>query len=331
LHISPEAGWLPARIGNKQGQLQLLASRLDGRRPTAPALEFDLHDCTEHAAVPLDAARREWKAPSAAPAGFVFHMSRTGSTVTGSMLRAVSDVAFVSEPLAVNDLFFRLESDEDLLDERVRFIIDWFVAALGGTRRVVFKFSSWVSLHLDRFQRLYPSVPCSFMYREPVEVVSAIVSRAPFMFRRADMRARFAARAQNNPAFEKRIGNALRGRVDYKRECDYVEFVARFIGSICEPPAAAYAARRSILPVNYSTFKQQVIEELAPAFGVHVDEPKRRQMLEAARYDGKAREQVVFQQDSEMKRQTATPRMAELCDLFIQPSIDILMDAVVRR
>jgi hypothetical protein len=309
----------------------MLASRLEGRWPTAPSLEFDLLDSTEHAAVPLDEARREREAPTAIPAGFIFHMSRTGSTVTGSMLRATSDVAFVSEPLAVNDLFFRLESDEDLLDERLRFIIDWFVTALGGTRRVVFKFSSWVSLHLDRFQKLYPSVPCAFMYREPVEVVSAIVSQAPFMFRREGMRARFLSRAQNNPAFERRIVNALRGRVDYRRECNYVEFVARFIGSICEPPAAAYAARRSILPVHYATFKQQVIEEVAPAFGVQIDEPQRRQMLEAARYDGKAKGHVVFQEDSAIKRQAATPLLAELCSQYIQPSIDILMDAAVRR
>ncbi|MGE0704204.1 MAG: hypothetical protein AB7P22_09765 [Vicinamibacterales bacterium] len=329
MHISPEAGWLPARIGRKQGYVQLLLGRLEGRCPTAPSLEMDLLESTEQAAVELGEALRGRTAASAQPAGFIFHMSRTGSTVTGSMLRA-ADVAFVSEPLAVNDLFFRLDGDE-LLDEQLKFIIDWFVTALGGSRRVVFKFSSWVSLHLDRFERLYPSVPRVFMYREPVEVVSAVVNEAPFMFRRELVRSLFRSKERNDPAFEQRMLHALRGQVDYGRDCTYVEFVARFIGSICEPPAAAYATGRPILPINYATFKRQVIEEMAPAFGIQIDDSRRRQMLDAAQYDGKTRERIVFTQDATLKRQAATPLMTELSAQYIQPSIDIFMDAVARR
>jgi len=314
----------------KEGQLKLLLGKLDGRCPTAPALQLDLLESTEQAAVGLDAAVRQRKTPSAQPAGFIFHMSRTGSTVTGSMLRAAPEVAVVSEPLAVNDLFFRLESDDALLDERLQFMIDWFVTALGDSRKVVFKFSSWVALHLDRFERLYPSVPRAFMYREPVEVVSAIVRDAPPMFQREQKRAEFVAKQKDDPTYEQRVIRAVRGQVDYRRDCTYVEFVARFIGSICEAPAAAYASGRPILPVNYVTFKRQVIEEMAPAFGIEVDDAGRRQMLDAARYDGKARERVVFKQDSSLKRQAATPLITELSRQYIQPSIDILMDAVPR-
>jgi hypothetical protein len=241
------------------------------------------------------------------------------------MLRATDEVAFVSEPLAVNDLLFREDGDDDLLGAQLRFVIDWFVAALGGSRKVVFKFASWLSLHLDRFQTMYPTVPCAFMYREPVEVVSAVVNKAPFMFRREGMRKRFGAQPRGDTAFEQGVVNSLRGRVDYRGDCDYVEFVARFIGAICEPPASAYASTRSILPVGYATFKQQVVEQLAPAFGLELDERKRQQMLDATRYNVKAlKGNVVFQNDSSIKRQAATPLMSELCDRYIQPSIDIL-------
>lgn len=326
MHISPETGWLPARIANLKGRLHVVAVKCDGTQLTEPFLELDLNKCSEHAYIPLDEAMRQQAAPTAHPAGFIFHMSRTGSTVAGVMLRATGDVAFVGEPLPVNDLFFRHDRDDDLLGEQLRFIIDWFVTALGGTRRVVFKFASWVSLHLDRFQQLYPTVPCSFMYREPIEVISAVVDNPPFMFRREGMRHRFRAAARDGSDFERRITNSLRDRVDYWRECTYVEFIAGFIGAVCEPPAAAYASARSILPVNYATFKQQVIAELAPAFGLEVDEHIRELMLEATRYNVKAlKGPVAFESDSVTKRQAATPLMAELCDRYVQPSIDIFM------
>jgi hypothetical protein len=306
------------------GRLHVIAVKREAPL-SAPFLEFDLNECTEHVSIPLDDAMEQGPRRAALPAGFIFHMSRTGSTVAGVMLRATDEIAFVSEPLAVNDLMFRDDPDDDRLGAQLQFIIDWFVAALGGSRRVVFKFASWVSLHLDRFQTLYPTVPSAFMYREPVEVVSAVVNSAPYMFRRESMRKQFAAHAREKSSFEKRLNNSLRGRVDYTRECSYVEFVARFIGVVCEPPAAAYASTRSILPVDYATFKEQVVEQLAPRFGVAVDKRKRRLMLDATRYNVKAlRPPIVFQNDSSFKRQAATPLMSEMCDRFIQPSIDIL-------
>jgi hypothetical protein len=326
VHVSPEAGWLPARVANVKGRPHVVAVRLGDRPLAAPFLEFDLNACTEHVFIPLDEALAEQRPPAPQPAGFIFHMSRTGSTVAGMMLRATGEVAFVGEPLAVNDLLFRVDADLEWLGPRLRFIVEWFTAALGGTQKVVFKFASWVSLHLDRFQMLYPAVPCAFMYREPVEVVSAVVNKAPYMFRREGMRKQFLEHTDDEGAFERGINASLRGRVDYRRECSYVEFVARFIGAICEPPAAAYAADRSILPVGYATFKQQVIEELAPAYGLEIDERERQQMLDATRHNVKVLDRrVEFQNDSTLKRLSATPLMRELCDRYIQPSVDILM------
>lgn len=326
MQVSPHTGWFPAKLGWSSGRPHVLAVKYDVARLSQPFLEFDLDTATESAAVPLDEVVR-WDFGEPPPvAGFIFHMSRTGSTVAGLMLRAAGDVAFLGEPLPVNGLFFRASDtdDEPLLEAQVRAVVNWFAVAARG-QRVVVKLASWLSLHLDRFQTWFPGVPIVFMYREPVEVVSALVDRAPFMFRRAAMRAQFAAPPPGQPDFEAWMNASLRGRVDYRRDCDYVEFVARFLGAICEPAAATAGGPNPVLGVEYADFTAQVIGQVAPRFGIDVDAGARERMQAATRYHVKQlTNPAEFRDDSALKRMKATPLMHELSERFIQPSIDAL-------
>lgn len=304
----------------------MIAVKYDAAHLSQPFLEFDLDTATESAVVPLDEVM-QWDLSDAPPvAGFIFHMSRTGSTAAGLMLRAAGDVAFLGEPLPVNGLFFRPSdtSDEPLLEAQVRAVVNWFAVAARG-QRVVVKLASWLSLHLDRFQAWFPGVPIVFMYRDPVEVVSALVDKAPFMFRRAAMRAQFAAPPPGQPDYEVWMNASLRGRVDYRRECDYVEFVARFLGAICEPAAATAHGATPVLAVDYDRFAERVITQVAPRFGIDVDAGARERMQAVTRYHVKQRSNPAeFSSDSALKRLKATPLMHELAERFIQPSIDVL-------
>ncbi len=326
MQVSPHTGWFPAKIGWSSGRPHVIAVKYDVAHLSQPFLEFDLDTATESAAVPLDEVAAWDFGDPPPPAGFIFHMSRTGSTVAGLMLRAAGNVAFLGEPLPMNGLFFRPNDtdDEPLLEAQVRALVNWFVVAARG-RRVVVKLASWLSLHLDRFRAWFPDVPIVFMYREPVEVVSALVDKAPFMFRRAAMRAQFAAPPPGQPAYEAWMNTSLRGRVDYRRDCDYVEFVARFLGAICEPAAATATRPNPVLGVEYATFSAQVIEQLAPRFGIGVDAEVRARMEAVTRHHVKQRTNpTAFRDDSALKRLKATPLMHELADRFIQPSIDTL-------
>ena len=182
-----------------------------------------------------------------------------------------------------------------------------------------------MSLHLDRFRAWFPTVPIVFMFREPVEVMSALVERAPFMFGRAAMRARFDAPPPGPVDYERWMNASLRGRVDYRRECDYVEFVARFLGAICEPAAATAGTGHPVLAVEYASAASQVLDRVAPRFGIAVDEAARARMQAVTRHHVKhGRNPREFRDDSPRKRMTATPLMHELSARFIQPSVDIL-------
>ena len=326
MQVSPHTGWFPAKIGWSSGRPHVIAVKYDVAQLSQPFLEFDLDTATESAAVPLDEVVR-WDFGDPPPvAGFIFHMSRTGSTVAGLMLRAAGHVTFLGEPLPMNGLFFRPSDtgDEPLLEAQVRALVNWFAVAARG-QRVVVKLASWLSLHLDRFQAWFPGVPIVFMYREPVEVVSALVDKAPFMFRRAAMRAQFAAPPPAQPGYEAWMNASLRGRVDYRRDCDYVEFVARFLGEICAPAAATASGPNPVLAVEYTDFTEHVIERIAPRFGINVDADVRGRMQAVTRYHVKQRTNPAeFHDDSALKRMKATPLMHELAERFIQPSIDTL-------
>lgn len=326
MQVSPHTGWFPAKIGWFAGRPHVIAVKYDIAHLSEPFLEFDLDTATESAAIPLDEVTAWDLGDPPSPAGFIFHMSRTGSTVAGLMLRAAGNVTFIGEPLPMNGLFFRASDtdDEPLLEAQVRALVNWFVVAARG-HRVVVKLSSWLSLHLDRFQAWFPGVPIVFMYREPIDVVSALVDKAPFMFRRAAMRALFAAPPPAPADYEIRMNASLRGRVDYRRDCDYVEFVARFLGAICEPAAATAGTPNPVMAVDYARLSEQVIGQVAPRFGIDVDPDVRERMQAVTRYHVKQRANPAeFRDDSSLKRMKATPLMHELAGRFIQPSIDRL-------
>ena len=325
MRVSIEDGWVPARLLQINGRTHVLAVKRPARPLRAPFLEFDLDERGERAVLSLDKAMDRMAVADRAPAGLIFHMSRTGSSTAGVMLRATGQCEVLSEPIALGNLFSRDDDgEEERLERQVRFLLSWLIEGLGGGRPVVLKAPSWLALHLDRFRRWYPDVPCAFMYREAVEVVSALVEQAPFLFQRARMRASADDGADGRAQWQ-RIVVSLRHRVDYRADYSYVEFVARFLGAICQPPAEAYASGAPIVPVDYATFKAQLTDVLAPLFGLSLDDAARTRMAEAGRYNVKSMSrQVPFTGDSMIKQMKATPLMRDMAARHVQPWIDLL-------
>ncbi|UVO55625.1 hypothetical protein [Sphingomonas sp. SUN039] len=112
-------------------------------------------------------------APDAAPPpdGFVFHMSRCGSTLVARMLAAVDDQVVVSEPPILDAVVqFALAGQVSVATLRA------IVLALtrdrsGTTRRRFVKLFHWHALALPLFRAAFPDVPCIFLCRDPVEVL----------------------------------------------------------------------------------------------------------------------------------------------------------------
>ena len=111
--------------------------------------------------------------PGIAPTGFVFHMSRCGSTLIAQMLAQLSATIVLSEAQPL-DALLRLRQQG--VDEEA--LIGWLramVSALGrprfGEQRLFVKFHAWHVLELPLIARAFPGVPWVFVFREPRAVL----------------------------------------------------------------------------------------------------------------------------------------------------------------
>jgi hypothetical protein len=109
------------------------------------------------------------------PAGFIFHMSRCGSTLISQMLKAKHGVTVFSEPPPVDAIVraseFGIHVEEQEHGDWLRRIVR---ALSAQARRPYFlKLDCWHAIDLELFRRVFPSVPWIFVYRDPVEVLAS--------------------------------------------------------------------------------------------------------------------------------------------------------------
>ena len=121
-------------------------------------------------------------------AGFIFHMSRCGSTVVTQMLAALARNVVLSEPTPLDQILRAPARLRDLSEDQLVAWLRGMVAAMGRKRRteereLFIKLDAWHVLMLPLLRRAFPNVPWIFLYRDPLEVlVSHAQSRPVQMF-----------------------------------------------------------------------------------------------------------------------------------------------------
>lgn len=156
------------------------------RRFTDPFFGQTINRCVEH---PADLLFRHQTPlehlgdivgtqPSLRPTGFIFHMSRCGSTLISQMLAATPENVVLSEPGPVDTILRAHFRDPAITEaERVQWL-QWLVGVLAWRRHpteknLFIKFDCWHALFLPLIQRAFPGVPWIFVYREPHEVMAS--------------------------------------------------------------------------------------------------------------------------------------------------------------
>lgn len=128
------------------------------------------------------------------PAGFIFHISRCGSTLLASAMGAVADSLVLSEPNVVSECISTFTDTESGQTNFGPLGNDLVRSAIDGLRRrpsdrdrpAIVKFSSWHVLFFDRIREVWPTVPCVFLVRDPAEVaISALREQTGWMGWRA--------------------------------------------------------------------------------------------------------------------------------------------------
>ncbi len=196
--------------------------------------------------------------PPVKPSGFIFHVSRCGSTLLSNALQRMDGVTVISEAGILNMLFQAYlspagQSDTHPSPSKIKDLLLSVVKLLGhaqpGKPRLFVKFSSWNVLLLPLIRELWPDVPIAFAFREPFAVVHSLLSG----------KAGWAA-FWNLPA----ISAALLGiREKEAAALPYIEFVIRLLSAIYQAGSLLPAGT---LLIDYADEKTANVHRLLDHF-----------------------------------------------------------------
>jgi hypothetical protein len=296
----PPDGWLPIRASWQGAELYVHWAYFGERPLRDPFFEGDVRSCLSapfnrlfRHVTPIETLAAWLKTrPHLEPSGFIFHMSRCGSTLVSQMLAALPSNIVVSEASPIDTVVQASRWRPDLSEDRQALWLNSIIGALGQKRsgneqHYFVKLDCWHTLALPLFRRAFPAVPWVFLYRDPVEV---LVSQL---------------RMPGTQMIPGGTGPDLYGLERSYGPGTAEDYYAQVLAKVTEPAVAHFSSGGGLL-VNYRQLPDALFTAILPHFGVVCGEADRAAMTTAARYDAKA-PGFEFESDSGSKQQAATP------------------------
>jgi hypothetical protein len=318
-------GWLPVEIAfDRRPQIvsEALVRWLEfGETPLADPFFDHTVDRLREASPPaneavtdLDAVLRMGeRLGRVRPAGFIFHISRCGSTLLANALRTSPDVLVASEFGPVTGLLVAGSGKSGAWLEarwtRMRTtLLESLIAILASYRtgepeRLVIKFTSFNILHMRLVRSVWPEVPCVVVVRDPAEVMVAY--------------------EKNQGWFEWKEAlnvDAILGWEDLHRrarEMTDEEYAARVLATYFQ--SALDTLDDKVEVVDYEDLQPKRIREIAARFGVNLPAAlsARDEVFRVYTKDRYRRE--PFQDDRALKKQRVTPAVREASQRWAMP------------
>ena len=306
--VLPPAGWLPIHLNRHP-----LAPRIDWAffgdfRLTDPFFEQSVGTVLGHPArllfrhtTGVEALEALSACPAElTPAGFVFHVSRCGSTLFAQTFAADPRHTVLSEASPIDQLLALDAADPRLDLARRAARLRGLVHAYARRRRpeemrLFIKFDAWHTLHLPVIRAAFPHTPWVFLHRNPVEVLVSHQRQRGQQFIPGMMDPRpFGIALEELPRLDLDV------------------YSARVIRSLCD--AALHALTLPGSPgrvVDYRRLRETLPELICDHFGVPDDEITRAALATAAPRNAK-NPALAFTADSEAKHREASDELRAL-------------------
>ena len=305
-------GWVPARFFWREGKPMVDWCYLGAQRFEAAFFEQTIGKCMARPfnllfrhQTPIEVLE-QWQQtrPGIEPTGFIFHMSRCGSTLVSQMLKAVPTNVVISEARPIDaTLRAQFTATETADDQRITWLRSMVSAMdqrwLGEERNFFVKFDAWNTLDLPLIRRAFPDVPWIFLYRDPVEVlVSHFNNRGAHMIPGVLTPTLFGMDVQT--AF------SLRPE----------DYCAKVLASICAAALQHYQDGGRL--VSYQQLPEVVPESLLKFFNLRYSDDEIASVRAAAKRDAK-NSPATFQSDSQKKRDKASDAIRDAADKWLYP------------
>lgn len=223
--------WYPTRASLGLGQASMTWSDLSGLSFEEPFFHQTVRRACDRATRTLPIGTEPTSClpvVSAAPAAFIFHVSRCGSTLLCNMFRSLGNSHVVAEAQAFTALLTpvgsRYKQDQLAQHTQQRHALLRQVShslgqnPVGETTPYYIKCTSYSAMRLDLIRSVWPLVPIIFLTRDPVEVMVSNLNRPPGWIK-----------AWKNPS----QAASIFGWPENTGLLTQEEFLARSFGSIC--------------------------------------------------------------------------------------------------
>jgi hypothetical protein len=314
-------GWVPIRVYWEQKAPVVDWCYMGKERFTDPFFSDTIERCLNHPAnllfrpqTPIETLA-EWREaqPGLPPKGFIFHMSRCGSTLVAQMLAALPGTIVISEAGPIDSVLRANFRDPTLSDDRRAAWLEWAVSAMGQPRSdeekdLFIKFDCWDTMDLGLIHRTFPDVPWIFLYRNPVEVM---VSQ-----------------------FKKKSAHLIPGVIEPALfgfdpaaaiELPPEEYSAKALARICEAALRHRKSGRSMF-INYTSLPEAVWTTILDFFHIDYTPGDLAALRQAAQFNAK-NPSLQFQDDRAAKLQQAGQQLIQATERWLAPVYERLQSA----
>jgi len=306
-------GWVPIRLGWRDAEPYVDWCRIGENRFTEPFFSGTIDRCLRHPftlmfrrETPLEELGRWREArPGIRPTGFIFHVSRCGSTLVSRMLGALPGSIMLSEPGPVDDVLRSHWKHPSTSDQQR---VEWLrgmVSALGqprggGESRLFIKFDAWSLVDLPIIRAAFPETPAVFLYRDPVEVlVSHMRSRGMHMV----------------PGMVEPEMFGMSGKE--AASLPPLDYCGRVLARLFDLGVAACRCGQAV-PLNYSQLPGAVESILLRSFGLTCTPEEGKTLEGVARFDAK-NPGFIFEDDTERKNREVSELIRECAEKWVVP------------
>ncbi len=277
------AGWIPIRMKFHAPQPRAKWIYAPDIRFTEPYFEDNVRICLRDPFTAL--FQREMPllpGETIRPDGFIFHMSRCGSTLVSRSLAAAESTWVIAEAPPLDEV---VQANDP---ERARWL-EWMVSALGppeGSRKsYIVKLDAWHIRNLPLIRTVFPEVPWIFVYRHPLEVLVSLLHQPGL---------------QAVPGL---MDPAIFGLRDDDRALTRQQWCIKVVESFMTA-ALRFRDDPKGLFVNYDELPAAICGSIARHFGLRLTDEDQTRVETATRFDAK-NPFTGFESDVEAKKKLA--------------------------
>jgi hypothetical protein len=174
--MNPTAGWYPVKLERQQdGAIIVHWQDLTGVPFVEPFFEDTMRGAKtgrgQYQQTTLMGMQSCDLPPPIEPTAFIFHTSRSGSTLLTQLLSCLDGSVALSEPPIVDELL-QLAMPPKEKSGLIRTLIRALAQARpAGDRNFFIKYDCWHIAWLPLIKQAFPDTPCFFVYRDPVAIL----------------------------------------------------------------------------------------------------------------------------------------------------------------